>query len=763
MAISKPPKGSHSTHICATLPPKPYTDYTIFFRLERTRILQSSGIIDEEILSSLDPNHRDAIEFPRPLKYQNLDLPPYWYSSLHKADTEKKRKHRKREGRLDLKTLSKTISANWKNSDPLVVEYCRKLAKAELQKHYALVEDMWNQQEQEDDKNKAATRAMDRPAIPDGTMAMAFKNFMVQPSNGQVDAASSTSTTPTSFYKNDNNMNPNYNKVKGYGQVSQGPDEAFLKMLQLQILMANNTNTIMNQISRYGDSPSPTSGEACHTSVRSTSPSQKTMAISKPKGSHSTHICATLPHKPYTDYTIFFHLERARIVQSSGMFDVETFSSLDPNHVDALEFPRPNKYQNLDLPPYWYSSLHKAAIEKKRKRQGRMDYLNTLSKTISANWRNADPSIVEYCRKLASAGLQKYDELLLEIECRDYTERVEDTKNKAAARAMELPAIPDSTNAFKNFVVQPSNNGQVKAVSSTSTTNTSFYINVNNVDPNCNTVKGYGQVSHGPGEAFLEKNISMPTEERIPVEAYYEHMSKKYHYPRPIGFPGSVDTAAMSCKHELASHLAMTKPMASSSTVALHAPHKPVNSHASSIGNMASATAKRNSTSREYCVPIKKRKLPADIEEGRGNSLPALQEMMCSVNGCTKWRQNGGVCASHADILAHLRRQRGKQQHQSKGALSSAEDGARISDGAKRYSYTCIHVGCDNIVTQRGVCIMHGKCSFEGGCGYNPTLADGCHGYIQSLAAETTTFSQAGQVSGQPGKVCPLSGIVCNY
>ena len=60
---------------------------------------------------------------------------PYWYSSAHKAIAEKKRKHRKREGQLDLKTLSKTISENWKNADGEVRRYCRMLAKAEQIKY----------------------------------------------------------------------------------------------------------------------------------------------------------------------------------------------------------------------------------------------------------------------------------------------------------------------------------------------------------------------------------------------------------------------------------------------------------------------------------------------------------------------------------------------------------------------------------------------------------------------------------------------------
>ena len=105
--------------INAYLPPKPYTDYTIFFRLEQSRIIQSStGVIDDDILASLDPEHHDELDFPRPSKYVDTVLRPYWYSSAHKASVDKKRKHRKRKGRMDLKTLSKAVSAAWKTADP---------------------------------------------------------------------------------------------------------------------------------------------------------------------------------------------------------------------------------------------------------------------------------------------------------------------------------------------------------------------------------------------------------------------------------------------------------------------------------------------------------------------------------------------------------------------------------------------------------------------------------------------------------------------
>jgi len=123
------------------LPPKPYTEYTIFFKLEQAYLTQTEGGsgIAEEVKESLIPGHHDPLELPRPKRYQDIVMAPYWYSSLHKADIEKKRKHRKLPGRMSLSELSKTISANWKKADTDVIEYCRKLAAAEQEKHNALV------------------------------------------------------------------------------------------------------------------------------------------------------------------------------------------------------------------------------------------------------------------------------------------------------------------------------------------------------------------------------------------------------------------------------------------------------------------------------------------------------------------------------------------------------------------------------------------------------------------------------------------------
>mmetsp|Transcript_38768 Transcript_38768/g.81203 ORF Transcript_38768/g.81203 Transcript_38768/m.81203 type:complete len:521 (+) Transcript_38768:94-1656(+) len=239
------------------LPPKPYTEYTIFFRLERAHILQSSGLIDEEVLTSLDPTHYDAVESPRPPKYEQLALPPYWYSSSHKAAIEKKRKHRKREGRMDLKTLSKTISASWRNADPVAVEYCKKLAQAEMKKYNIAIEEMAEKKSQAEKKalvmstssggqqqkpnSKFVVHEASSSFSQDGVLKL--QDLVVTRTKQQVENSVTTKMMPvaTPPISNDNVQNMNsFNGTMGSGNNScAGPqidseDQALLKMLQLQ-------------------------------------------------------------------------------------------------------------------------------------------------------------------------------------------------------------------------------------------------------------------------------------------------------------------------------------------------------------------------------------------------------------------------------------------------------------------------------------------------------------------------------------------------
>ncbi len=156
------------------IPPKPYTDYVIYARLERVRLLQSVGCSDIGLSAGYEPNHHDPLEHPRPPKYQDIKLPPYWYSGSITWELVTKgllsarptRKHRKREGGLPLKELSQAMSASWKNVDQETADYCKKLAKIDFEKYSELMETIKKEQlaEIQIDEDAKDTDAVDTMA-----------------------------------------------------------------------------------------------------------------------------------------------------------------------------------------------------------------------------------------------------------------------------------------------------------------------------------------------------------------------------------------------------------------------------------------------------------------------------------------------------------------------------------------------------------------------------------------------------------------------
>ncbi len=137
--VTKQSKNDKKNKQKAASPPKPYTKYTIFFRLERMRLLIESGLVDDEIRATLQPNHFDYIEHPRPSKYRDVQMPPFWYSSFVKPEYIENRKHRKIDGRISFKELSQKISATWKEIDEETAAYIEKLADFEQAKYDKMV------------------------------------------------------------------------------------------------------------------------------------------------------------------------------------------------------------------------------------------------------------------------------------------------------------------------------------------------------------------------------------------------------------------------------------------------------------------------------------------------------------------------------------------------------------------------------------------------------------------------------------------------
>eukprot|EP00970_Alexandrium_tamarense_P015568 scaffold5299_cov183-Alexandrium_tamarense.AAC.2 len=117
--------------------PKPWKQYTIYFRLEAIYIRQiENGVVDDDIKAELDlaPKYFDPIEHPHPAKYRDLLLPQFLYSSAQRLNTEKKRKHKKQDGRLGLQELNSMISSRWKTADDFTKAYVNELARHEAAK-----------------------------------------------------------------------------------------------------------------------------------------------------------------------------------------------------------------------------------------------------------------------------------------------------------------------------------------------------------------------------------------------------------------------------------------------------------------------------------------------------------------------------------------------------------------------------------------------------------------------------------------------------
>lgn len=169
-------------------PPRPYTEYNIFFQLERERILceienerreneGSRDIIIAEAacdvkkrsdVSALTPssNNDNKIEeskyytpstspdkvqshdiiqsdphdiLPRPSRFKHLKLAPLWYNSSHRLAQSKlnksRRRHRKTHGLIGFLELTKRIAKEWSQIDLETKAYCKRVADIQLKQY----------------------------------------------------------------------------------------------------------------------------------------------------------------------------------------------------------------------------------------------------------------------------------------------------------------------------------------------------------------------------------------------------------------------------------------------------------------------------------------------------------------------------------------------------------------------------------------------------------------------------------------------------
>lgn len=169
-------------------PPRPYTEYNIFFQLERERILvdllekkekkeaadaraadgdgdgeetkeedtekvadggegaNDSVTKEEEEDDQTTETSKEVVELnrpsdpndilPRPPRFAHLQLSPLWYDSTHRlAETKRnksRRKHRKTHGLVGFLDLTRMIAAEWRAVPPETKAYCKKVADRQL-------------------------------------------------------------------------------------------------------------------------------------------------------------------------------------------------------------------------------------------------------------------------------------------------------------------------------------------------------------------------------------------------------------------------------------------------------------------------------------------------------------------------------------------------------------------------------------------------------------------------------------------------------
>lgn len=182
---------------CNTKPPRPCTEYNIFFQLERAYILQVLGHV-QPTDSLDDPNHIFHPSQPTyaglpalPQRYASLILPYDWH--LPGKEKRRKRKHRKSHGVISFQDLSLKIATAWRelesDYDEDIQSYCVHVSKAGMMTYKAAMKE-WKKQGQKKNKKlstlsrMAATQEERRPKLAkiasNSSLEPAFSNKLVQ-------------------------------------------------------------------------------------------------------------------------------------------------------------------------------------------------------------------------------------------------------------------------------------------------------------------------------------------------------------------------------------------------------------------------------------------------------------------------------------------------------------------------------------------------------------------------------------------------------
>jgi len=180
------------------------------------------------------------------------------------------------------------------------------------------------------------------------------------------------------------------------------------------------------------------------------------------------------PSRPYTDYNIFFQLEREHVLQVDlGVkqnFDAGVF---DPNNCEYHGPPLPSRYSGLVLPDDW----HVPGKVVRRKRIHRKSHgvigFHDLSNRISTAWKSVDEETKDFCEKLSDIGVLQYkaamrkyrvsnpdDESPVKAKPKAKAPRKTKPKVKKAspARPIITPTVSDLSEDYGNSTVGPDGN-----------------------------------------------------------------------------------------------------------------------------------------------------------------------------------------------------------------------------------------------------------------------------------------------------------------
>jgi len=144
-AVAATTAAAASANIMTTKPPRPYTEYTMFYQMEREFILHRILTTKEEqqvqgpdaAAAVATTNNQTALFQNDPLmpaRYRSLPLRADWYIS-GKSKKPTKRKHRKSHGKIGFLELTRMIAARWAKVDDETRKYCKMMAAMELVKY----------------------------------------------------------------------------------------------------------------------------------------------------------------------------------------------------------------------------------------------------------------------------------------------------------------------------------------------------------------------------------------------------------------------------------------------------------------------------------------------------------------------------------------------------------------------------------------------------------------------------------------------------